>query len=215
MAYAVFISMLVFDRPYNSVLTPSTKYIHSRFPLNPKLFSAVFHSDQNTLDVTLCLTFIIGTDLKLWVTPWKHSSSANLLTVTFSGCSSELGLSGRILTKKCPKSHESLLLFLEKNALLPFQSFSVFTKNIWIPKYLIKGETYVHKPFESPFLMRVLTLEWCSEYRTPYLNQQTRTLHSSLISKNLTDVCNNQLTFRINPFIEGFHGNFLLFYYRY
>lgn len=37
------------------------------------------------------------------------------------------------------------------------------------------------------------------------LSQQLIALYASLISKNLTDVCNNQLMLRINSFIERSH----------
>lgn len=47
----------------------------------------------------------------------------------------------------------------KNNCSPPFQSFSVFTKHTWIPKYTIKGETSIPKPLESIFLMRIL-MSW-------------------------------------------------------
>lgn len=94
---------------HTPLLLSSTKYLHSTAHLHAKLFSTAFHNDHKYRRAGQGVT--LGWDLRNREDRETESlqTHPDLQGVTCSSCWSEWGLWGGILTKKCPKSPESLL----------------------------------------------------------------------------------------------------------
>lgn len=144
---------------HTPLLLSSTKYLHSTAHLHAKLFSTAFHNDHKYRRAGQGVT--LGWDLRNREDRETESlqTHPDLQGVTCRSCWSEWGLWEGFWQKNVLNPLSHCFTSENKKSSLSFQSFSTFTKNIWFPKHIIKGETYTHKALESTFLTSI-SMSW-------------------------------------------------------
>ena len=107
---------------HTHLLLSSTKYLHSTAHLHAKLFSAAFHNDHKYRRAGRGVT--LGWDLPNREDRETESLQAHpdLQTVACSGCWSEWGLWGGILTKNVLNPLSHCFTAGKKKALYPFKA---------------------------------------------------------------------------------------------